>query len=234
MVLEQIDLSKRLNKDEYDEKIKKLQYKLREQSIELFQQGRSALVIFEGWDAAGKGGSIKRIAEVLDPRGFNVTAFAAPSGIEKRHHYLWRFWRVLPKSGQIGIFDRSHYGRVLVERVENFCSREEWKRAYQEINEFEWQITNFGTTIVKFWLHIDQEEQLRRFKDRELDPYRSYKLTEEDWRNRQKWDLYTEAVEEMVEKTSTVWAPWHIIEANDKYYARIRILKTLTKALHRE
>lgn len=231
MVLEQIDLSKRLDKDEYDEKIKKLQYKLREQSIDLFQQGRSALVIFEGWDAAGKGGSIKRIAEVLDPRGFNVTAFAAPSGIEKRHHYLWRFWRVLPKSGQIGIFDRSHYGRVLVERVENFCSREEWKRAYQEINEFEWQITNFGTTIVKFWLHIDQEEQLRRFKDRELDPYRSYKLTEEDWRNRQKWDLYTEAVEEMVEKTSTVWAPWHIIEANDKYYARIRILKTLTKAL---
>lgn len=231
MVLEQIDLSKRLNKDEYDEKIKKLQYKLREQSIDLFQHGRSALVIFEGWDAAGKGGSIKRIAEVLDPRGFNVTAFAAPSGIEKRHHYLWRFWRVLPKSGQIGIFDRSHYGRVLVERVENFCSREEWKRAYQEINEFEWQISNFGTTIVKFWLHIDQEEQLRRFKDRELDPYRSYKLTEEDWRNRQKWDLYTEAVEEMVEKTSTVWAPWHIIEANDKYYARIRILKTLTKAL---
>lgn len=231
MVLEQVDLSKKLDKSEYDEKLKKLQYKLREQSIELFQQGRSALVIFEGWDAAGKGGSIKRIAEVLDPRGFNVTAFAAPSGIEKRHHYLWRFWRVLPKSGQISIFDRSHYGRVLVERVEGFCSREEWKRAYQEINEFEWQITNFGTTIVKFWLHIDQEEQLRRFKDRELDPYRSYKLTEEDWRNRQKWDLYTEAVEEMVEKTSTVWAPWHIIEANDKYYARIRILKILTKAL---
>lgn len=230
-MLEKADLSKKLPEKRYWNEIKKWQVRLREQSMRLYNEKRMAVAVFEGWDAAGKGGSIKRVTEILDPRGFNVNTFAAPSGAEAHHHYLWRFWKALPQEGQIAIYDRSHYGRVMVERVEGFCTEQEWKRAYREINEFEWQMTNFGSVVVKFWLHIDQEEQLRRFKGRELDPFRSYKLTEEDWRNRAKWHVYQEAVEDMIEKTSTAWAPWTVVEANDKFYARVKVVQTLTKAL---
>lgn len=230
-MLEKVDLSQTLPEKKYWNEIKKWQVRLRMESLRLFNEKRMALAVFEGWDAAGKGGSIKRVTETLDPRGFSVTTFAAPTGEEQRHHYLWRFWKALPQLGQVAVFDRSHYGRVMVERVEGFCTAQEWKRAYREINEFEWQLVNFGAVIVKFWLHIDQEEQLRRFKARELDPFRSYKLTEEDWRNRAKWDQYHDAVEEMIEKTSTTWAPWTVVEANDKFFARVKVVQTLTKAL---
>ena len=230
-MLEKIDLSKKLPEKRYWNEIKKWQVRLRTESMRLFNERRMAMAVFEGWDAAGKGGSIKRVTETLDPRGFNVSTFAAPSGEERRHHYLWRFWKALPQLGQIAIFDRSHYGRAMVERVEGFCTEQEWKRAFREINEFEWQLVNFGTVVVKYWLHIDQEEQLRRFKGRELDPFRSYKLTEEDWRNRAKWNQYQEAVEEMIEKTSTAWAPWTVVEANDKFFARVKVVQTLTKAM---
>jgi polyphosphate kinase 2 (PPK2 family) len=230
-MLEKVDLRHKLPEKKYWSEIKKWQVRLRTESLRLFNEERMALAVFEGWDAAGKGGGIKRVTETLDPRGFNVNTFAAPTGEERRHHYLWRFWKALPQLGQISIFDRSHYGRVMVERVEGFCTEQEWKRAYREINEFEWQLVNFGAVIVKFWLHIDQEEQLRRFKARELDPFRSYKLTEEDWRNRAKWDQYHDAVEEMIEKTSTAWAPWTVVEANDKFFARVKVVQTLTKAL---
>lgn len=230
-MLEKADLSKKLLEKQYWNEIKKWQVRLREQSMRLFNEKRMAVAVFEGWDAAGKGGSIKRVTEILDPRGFNVNTFAAPSGEEGRHHYLWRFWKALPQLGQIAIYDRSHYGRVMVERVEGFCTEQEWKRAFREINEFEWQVTNFGAVVVKFWLHIDQEEQLRRFKGRELDPFRAYKLTEEDWRNRARWNEYRAAVDDMIEKTSTAWAPWTVVEANDKFYARVKVVQTLTKAL---
>ncbi len=230
-MLEKVALNKKLPEKRYWMEIKKWQVRLRTQSMRLFNENQMALTVFEGWDAAGKGGSIKRVTETLDPRGFHVSTFAAPSGAEGRHHYLWRFWKSLPQSGQIAIFDRSHYGRLLVERVEGFCTEQEWRRAFHEINEFEWQLVNFGTVIVKFWMHIDQDEQLRRFKARELDPFRSYKLTEEDWRNRAKWEVYREAVEDMVEKTSTAWAPWTVVEANDKFFARVKVVQTLTKAL---
>jgi len=230
-MLANIDLGKSLPEKKYWKEIKQWQVRLRTEAMRLYNEKRTALVVFEGWDAAGKGGSIKRVTETLDPRGFNVHTFAAPTGAEARHHYLWRFWGALPQEGQLAIFDRSHYGRVMVERVEGFCTEGEWKRAYREINEFEWQIVNFGTVVVKFWLHIDQGEQLRRFKARDLDPFRSYKLTEEDWRNRAKWDQYFEAVEEMIEKTSTAWAPWTVIEANDKFHARVKVVQTLTRAL---
>lgn len=230
-MLEKVDLSQTLPEKKYWNEIKKWQVRLRTESLRLYNEKRMALAVFEGWDAAGKGGSIKRVTETLDPRGFSVNTFAAPSGEEQRHHYLWRFWKALPHLGQVAVFDRSHYGRVMVERVEGFCTTQEWKRAYREINEFEWQLVNFGAVIVKFWLHIDQEEQLRRFKARELDPFRSYKLTEEDWRNRAKWNQYYDAVEEMIEKTSTAWAPWTVVEANDKFFARVKVVQTLTKAL---
>jgi polyphosphate kinase 2 (PPK2 family) len=187
--------------------------------------------VYEGWDAAGKGGNIKRITEKLDPRGYEVIPIAAPAGDEKTHHYLWRFWRHLPKAGHLAIFDRSWYGRVMVERVEGFCGEDEWKRAYQEINEFEGQLASFGAVLCKFWLHISKDEQLRRFKERETVEYKRYKLTDEDWRNREKWPLYEQAVEDMLEKTSTTYAPWTIVEGNCKWHARIRTLTTLIDAI---
>ena len=189
--------------------------------------------MFEGWDAAGKGGAIKRVTETLEPRGYTVSSFSAPRGEEKTHHYLWRFWRTLPRAGHLGIFDRSYYGRVLVERVEGFCAEAEWRRAYQEIKEFELSLSNFGTVIVKFWLHISKEEQLRRFKEREKLEYKRFKITEEDWRNRDKWDLYRAAVVDMITNTSTTWAPWTIVEANDKYWARIKALRTIAEAIEK-
>ena len=232
-MLERLDMTRKLPKKEYEEQVGKAQVRLRELHFQMFQEKVPVLCLFEGWDAAGKGGAIKRLTETLDPRGFTVSAYASPKGEERTHHYLWRFWRNLPRSGHFGIWDRSHYGRVLVERVEGFCNDAEWRRAFHEINEFESHQHSYGMVICKFWLHITKEEQLRRFKSREVDPYRSYKLTEEDWRNRAKWDEYSEAVEDMLLQTSTPPAPWSVIEANDKYSARLRILRTVVDALEK-
>ncbi len=230
-MLERVDTTKKLQDADYRKQLGQLQGRLHDLGFEMFQEQVPALCMFEGWDAAGKGGAIKRVAESLDPRGFTVSAFAAPKGDEKTHHYLWRFWKALPRAGHIAIWDRTHYGRVLVERVEGFSAEAEWRRAYREINEFEAHQLSFGMVICKFWLHITPAEQLRRFKGRERDPFRSYKLTEEDWRNRAKYPKYLEAVEEMLERTSTGGAPWTVVEANDKYFARIKVLKTIVRAI---
>jgi polyphosphate kinase 2 (PPK2 family) len=228
-MLAAIDLERQLSKDEYERKLAGHQLQLRELAYQLYLRKRSLIVVYEGWDAAGKGGNIRRVTEKLDPRGYEVFPIAAPDGEDKTHHYLWRFWRRLepPDEKQVLIFDRSWYGRVLVERVEGFCPEAAWKRAYREINEFEHQLADAGAVVVKFWLQLSKEEQLRRFKVREETPYKRWKLTEEDWRNRDKWDLYAAAVEEMLLKTSTVTAPWTVVEANYKWYARVKCLKTL-------
>ena len=226
-MLEKLDTTKRLTKARYEQELGPLQVRLRELGFEIFKKDVPVLCVFEGWDAAGKGGAIKRITEMSDPRGFFVSAFAAPKGEERTHNYLWRFWKALPRTGQIGVWDRSHYGRVLVERVEGFCTNDEWRRAFREINEFEAHQCSYGMVMCKFWLHVTQEEQLRRFKGRELDPFRSYKLTDEDWRNREKWNDYSVAVEDMLLHCSTNYAPWTVVEANDKYYARVKVLRTV-------
>ena len=230
-MLEKLDLRRKLTREEYDDQIGRLQVRLRELEFELFRQEIPVLCVFEGWDAAGKGGAIKRITETLDPRGFNVCSFAAPHGDDRSHHYLWRFWRNLPPAGKLTIFDRSYYGRVLVERVEGFCNEEEWRRAFREINDFESHQTSGGMVICKYWLHFSKAEQLRRFKSREINPFRSYKLTEEDWRNRAKWDVYQEAVEDMLQHTSTQPAPWTPVEAENKLYARVKVLRTVVEAI---
>ena len=230
-MLESVDLRLRVSEEEYERRLAAAQLRVRALHFRMYERQVPVLAVFEGWDAAGKGGAIKRVTATLEPRGYTVHSFSAPRGEEKSHHYLWRFWRVLPRAGHLGIFDRSYYGRVLVERVEGFCSEEEWRRAYREINEFEAHQAAFGMVIVKFWLHISKEEQLRRFRTRERDPFRSYKLTEEDWRNRARWSEYEAATEEMLAQTSTPAAPWTVVEADDKYHARLRVLDTLGAAL---
>ena len=232
-MLEKLDLKKKLTDKQYDEQLGKVQVRLRELEFQIYKKQVPVLCVFEGWDAAGKGGAIKRVTEILDPRGFTVSSFAAPRGEEKSHHYLWRFWKNLPRAGHVAIWDRSHYGRVLVERVEGFCNDDEWRRAYREINEFESHQGSYGMVICKFWLHIGKDEQLRRFKGREIDPFRSYKLTDEDWRNRAKWDVYLEAVEDMLLHTSTPFAPWTPVEANDKHWARVKVLRTVVNAIEK-
>jgi polyphosphate:AMP phosphotransferase len=232
-VLDKVDLTQSLKRKEYEEQLKEYQFRLRELEFRCFDERRAVIIGYEGWDAAGKGGNIRRVTEALDPRGYSVIPIAAPKGDDATHHYLWRFWRQLPKAGHLAIFDRTWYGRVLVERIEGFCSEAEWRRAYQEINEFELSLTNFGTILVKFWLHISKEEQLRRFKEREKIDYKQYKITEEDWRNREKWDAYRQGVVDMVQNTSTSYAPWTIVEANDKLFARIRALSTIVAAIER-
>ena len=232
-MLEAADLGKTISEKAYWKRIAKEQLRLRQLQFRIYDVQVPVLAVFEGWDAAGKGGAIKRVTETLEPRGYTVSSFSAPRGEEKTHHYLWRFWRVLPRAGHFGIFDRSYYGRVLVERVEDLISEEEWRRAYREINEFEAHQASFGMVIVKLWLHIGQDEQLRRFKGRERDPFRSYKLTAEDWRNRAKWDAYRAAVEEMLARTSTPHAPWTVVEANDKYHARVKVAKTIADAIEK-
>jgi polyphosphate kinase 2 (PPK2 family) len=235
-MLDTIDLTKSITREEYERKLIRYQLQLRELAYQLYVQKRTLVVVYEGWDAAGKGGNIKRVTEKLDPRGYEVLPIAAPRGEDATHHYLWRFWRRLkpPEEKQILIFDRSWYGRVMVERVEGFCREEEWRRAYREINEFERQLVDFGIILVKFWIHISKEEQLARFEERQRLPYKSWKLTDEDWRNREKWDAYEAAVNDMLLKTSTVTAPWTIVEGNNKEYARIKTLSTLVNVLSRE
>ncbi|MGP8248184.1 MAG: hypothetical protein ACLQVN_27195 [Bryobacteraceae bacterium] len=230
-MLETVDLTRKLGRAQYVKEITRRQIQLRELGYQVYQKKRPVVLVFEGWDAAGKGGAIKRVTEKLDPRGYVVYPISAPQGEDKTRHYLYRFWRRLPERGQIAIFDRSWYGRVLVERVEGFAREEEWKRSYKEINGFERQLRDFGATVAKFWIHISRDEQLRRFEERKASGYKSWKLTEEDWRNRDKWPAYEDAVEEMLVKTSTTAAPWTLIEGNDKYWSRTRVLSRLVEIL---
>ncbi|MBK8048174.1 MAG: hypothetical protein IPK16_14240 [Anaerolineales bacterium] len=222
-MLEIIDLDQVLDKDVYEKRVDQLQTAMRILGYHLYFQKRPCVIVFEGWDAAGKGGAINRLTERLDPRGFIVHPISAPRGDDAEKHYLWRFWRRLPERGSIAIFDRSWYGRVLVERVEGFATEVEWRRAYQEIKDFEAQLVGFGTIVIKFWVHISQEEQLHRFEDREKRPNKAWKLTDEDWRNRGKWEDYEAAVEEMLIRTTTAQAPWTVVPANDKYFARVTV-----------
>jgi polyphosphate kinase 2 (PPK2 family) len=235
-MLETIDLSQSLTREEYIRDRVRYQLQLRELAYQLYVQKRTLVVVYEGWDASGKGGNIKRVTERLDPRGYEVLPIAAPKGEDATHHYMWRFWRRLrpPDEKQILIFDRTWYGRVMVERVEGFCTEDEWKRAYREINEFERQLADYGMILAKFWIHISQYEQLRRFEARHSTAYKSWKLTDEDWRNRDRWDQYEAAVEDMLLRTSTLTAPWTIVEGNDKWFARVKTLRTLVEVLSRE
>lgn len=232
-ILGNIDLSKDINKNEYKDKLESYQNKIRELEYEMYVKRIPVVIVYEGWDAAGKGGNIKRLTEEMDPRGYEVIPIAAPTQAEKSHHYLWRFWNKMPKDGHMAIFDRSWYGRVMVERIEGFCTEEEWKRAFQEINEMEKHLTNHGTVILKFWLHIDQEEQLARFQSRQQDPAKRWKITEEDWRNREKWGLYEQAVDEMLFRSNTDYAPWTIVESNSKHFARIKVLEKVIEEIEK-
>lgn len=229
-LLSSLDLSKKLEKSDYQENLALYQGRISQLSHKARQRKRSTIMLFEGWDSSGKGGVIRRITHAMDARNYRVIPIAAPSDEEKAHHYLWRFWRHLPRDGKVTIYDRSWYGRVLVERVENLATASEWMRAYSEINDFEEELTEHGVILLKFWMHIDKEEQLKRFRQREDTVYKRYKITHEDYRNREKWDAYELAVNEMVTRTSTEYAPWIMIEANDKYYARVKVLSELYKA----
>lgn len=230
-ILDRVDLTISLEQEEYSEALHKYKKKLHELSWEMYDAKRSTIILFEGWDAAGKGGTIRRMTSAIDARLFRSISVAAPTDEERAQHYLWRFWRHVPRAGYITVYDRSWYGRVLVERVEGYAQTYEWMRAYQEINTFEEQLVENGIVIIKFWLHISPEEQLRRFKEREEISWKQYKITEEDWRNREQWDDYKQAVKTMVEHTSTGHAPWSLIPANDKLYARIDVLKTVCQRL---
>jgi len=230
-VLSALDLSRRLPKKRYEVELEKWQGRLARLTRRKRFRKRSLVVVFEGQDAAGKGGAIRRVTRALDARVYQCISIAAPSEEERVQPYLWRFWRRLPGGGKVAIFDRSWYGRVLVERVEGFCAEADWMRAYSEINDFEAQLVEHGAVVVKFWLTIDADEQLRRFREREKTPFKRFKITAEDWRNREKWDAYDRAVHDMVERTSTEIAPWTLVEANDKRFARVKVLRTLCEAI---
>ena len=230
-VLSQLDMSLSQGKKDYNKALKTYQSKLNLLQRQAHEQGVSTILVFEGPDAAGKGGAIRRITAALDARHYLVRPIAAPTDEERQHHYLWRFWRLLSRAGRVTIFDRSWYGRVLVERVEGFASEEEWRRAYGEINDFEDHLLEHGIVLAKFWLHITKDEQLARFQDREQTPYKRWKLTDEDWRNRERWEDYELAVNDMLAYTNTRRSPWTLVEGNDKRYARIKILKTVCQAL---
>ncbi len=231
--LKDVPLDKTMGEEEYKKELKELQAKLGQLHNRLYRKRVPVIIGYEGWDAAGKGGNIKRLTGALDPRGFEVHPIASPEPHEKARHYLWRFWTRLPKDGHIAIFDRTWYGRVMVERLEGFCSENDWQRAYYEMNEFEQELANWGAVILKFWVQIDKDTQLARFTDRQNTPSKQWKITDEDWRNREKWDLYEQAVDEMLQKTSTTYAPWHILESVDKKYARIKALKIVIEALEK-
>lgn len=224
--------NKTLSEEDYEEQLKKCRKELSKLHSRLYQAKIPMIIAFEGWDAAGKGGAIKRISSALDPRGYEAIPISAPDKTELAHHYLWRFWNHIPKTGHIAIFDRTWYGRVMVERIEGFTPQERCAQAYEEINSFEKELSDSGVIIVKFWLQIDKDEQLRRFTERQNTPAKQWKITDEDWRNREKWDKYETAVNEMLEKTSSACAPWNVIEANDKKYARIKVMKTVINAIN--
>ena len=230
-ILSKVDLTLSYTREEYKEKLDGLQKKIQKLHGELYRRRIPVVLGFEGWDAGGKGGAIKRLTEKMDARGYVVNPTASPNDIEKAHHYLWRFWRAMPKDGHVAIFDRTWYGRVMVERIEGFCTTEEWKRAYKEINDMEKDLYDAGAIVIKFWMHIDKDEQERRFKERQENPEKQWKITDEDWRNREKWDQYEDAVNEMLMRTSTDYAPWVVVEGNDKYYARVKVLQTVVDAI---
>lgn len=230
-LLSHLDLGKSLDKKEYRKALEKYQGQLNTLARAAYEKKLSSIIVLEGWDAGGKGGIIRRIVPAMDARDYQVISIASPTDEERAHHYLWRFWRHIPRAGKVTIYDRSWYGRVLVERIEGYARTEEWMRAYAEINDFEEQLTDHGTVLLKFWLHIDKDEQMRRFVEREKITYKQYKITEEDYRNREKWDDYEHAVNDMVERTSTEYAPWILIEGNDKRYARIKAIKAFCERL---
>ncbi|HLY10692.1 MAG TPA: polyphosphate kinase [Planctomycetota bacterium] len=219
------------DKDEYERRLSLYQLRLLRIQQTMYFKKRRGVVGFEGWDAAGKGGAIRRITEKLDPRGFKVYPISAPRPDEQGRHYLWRFWQKLPVPGELAIFDRTWYGRVLVERVEGFATKKEWHRAYDEINQFEHQLADDGCPVIKIFLHITKKEQLKRFEEREKNPYKNWKITKEDWRNRKKWKEYERAIDEMFERTHTRSAPWRVIPGNHKWYARTEALKSVVTAL---
>ncbi len=233
-VIRQLDLGLQVSREEYVQKLNRYQGKLARLARSLHESDRSVILVFEGPDAAGKGGTIRRLTAALDARFYRLKSVASPTDEEAAHPYLWRFWRDLPRHGHVTIYDRSWYGRVLVERIEGFAGREDWQRAYAEINEFEAQLAEYGIVVLKFWLAISAEEQLRRFEDRQTTPYKQYKLTEEDWRNRKKWDAYEAAACDMLERTSTDQAPWVLIPAEDKRWARVEALRAVYKRLRAE
>jgi len=231
--LDELNLTQRLTRKESDQRLEAAQQRMATLRLQLGGQigdgqlGPPVCVVFEGWDASGKGGAIKRLVDPLDPRHVRVTSFAAPTHDELRHHFLWRFWPSLPGRGGMAVFDRSWYGRILVERVEGFATREAWQRAYGEICDFEETLAAEGMIMIKLWLHVSNQEQLKRFEARARDPLKTWKLTDEDWRNREKRDQYVVAVEDMIERTSSEHAPWNLIEADSKRYARVRVVETV-------
>jgi AMP-polyphosphate phosphotransferase len=239
-VLDDLDLSKKLSREEEAERLESAWTRLTQLRLTLGgligggELGPPVCAAFEGWDASGKGGAIKRLVAPMDPRHVRVVQFAAPTHDEKRHHFLWRFWPSLPGWGGMAVFDRTWYGRVLVERVEGFASKDEWTRAFDEINSFERGLVEEGMVLVKFWLHISSEEQLKRFKKRETDPLKSWKLTEDDWRNREKRDAYEEAVEDMIARTSIEpHARWHLIPGDSKRYGRVAVIETVIEEIEK-
>lgn len=230
-ILAGVNLTGRLTEAEYKRQLTEQQAKLSKLAWAAQEKGVSTVLAFEGWDAAGKGSAIRRVTPALDPRLYRVVGIAAPTDEERAQQYLWRFWRHLPRAGFMTIFDRTWYGRVLVERVEGFARPDEWGRAYGEINAFEEQLAAHGTVLCKFWLHLSPAEQLRRFKERQAVAYKRYKITDEDWRNREKWPDYQRAVDELVARCSTEFAPWTLVAGNDKKFARVQILKTIVQRL---
>lgn len=215
----------------YEKELASLQERAFQVQIQTYLARRKAVLVFEGWDASGKGGAIRRLTSLMDPRGYKVWPISAPSEEEKRHHYLWRFWRKTPGAGELCVFDRSWYGRVLVERVEGFARPDEWRRAYDEINAFERMLTDDGVRMAKFFIHIDKKTQLQRFRAREKDPVKHYKLSEEDWRNRAKWGQYEKATQDMLDRTHRPDAPWHVVPGNDKRHARLEVLRRCVELL---
>jgi polyphosphate:AMP phosphotransferase len=230
-ILGHLDMSLKLSPRRAADQLERYQGRLSGLQRKAADRGVSTVLVFEGWDAAGKGGAIRRVTAALDARNYQVIQIAAPTDEERAHHYLWRFWRHLSRAGRVTVFDRSWYGRVLVERVEGFATEREWSRAYSEINQFEDQLVDHGIVLVKFWLHITPDEQLRRFKERQKIEWKRWKITDEDWRNRKQWPAYELAVNDMIERTSTRLAPWTLVEANDKAFARIKVLKTVCDRL---
>jgi len=228
-----VDVKKKLTAANADRRLERAQGRLGRLVRAAFEQKRSSVVVFEGWDASGKGGNIRRITAAMDPRTYRVISVASPTDEEKAQHYLWRFWRHVPRAGYVTLYDRSWYGRVLVERVEGFARPEEWGRSYLEINDFEQQLVSRGIVLAKFWLHIDGREQLRRFQERETVAWKRHKIGPEDWRNREKWDRYEEAVSDMIARTSTAQAPWTLVAANDKRWARVQVVESLCARLER-
>jgi AMP-polyphosphate phosphotransferase len=232
-ILSTVDLSLKISGADYQRRMAEFHVRLNELAMRVRKKGVGVVAAFEGWDAAGKGGTIRRLVQSMSAPLYRVIPIAAPTAQERAYHYLWRFWRQIPPRGGFVVFDRTWYGRVLVERVEGFATQEQWSRAYDEINDFERQLTDGKMILLKFWLHISKDEQLRRFKERERIPFKRYKIGPEDYRNREKWDQYELAVNEMIARTSTPVAPWSIVPSNDKDYARVHVIQAVVDAIEK-